>query len=537
MTAALDHQLLDNVSRAYRLQHLGIKVDGTPFDLSRYPYLIDMVDRRARRKTVIKGAQLGFTSIFTLDAIMSAWEENLRGILYLFPTDNDVLDYSKARFSPMVLENPVFSKLVNDTDSAGLKRIANSFVYFRAAGAIGASTKASLSKLKSIPVDRLYLDERDEMQDKRVDAAEHRLDGSFCPEQVELSTPTIPGYGVDLSYKESDQRAWHWKCSHCGDWTCLELNWPDCIAEPIDGEPHFLCMHCRQELSRDKGQWVAAREGIDNHLGYWVSQLSSPTKSAADILSACARAEGRGRKRDFYTQVLARAFAEIEDQLTPEIIGDCLTETPRSRNAEGPCAMGADPGASDIHYLVKQRISDSDSEVLDFGRCAGFDDLIQIAKRFNVRTGVIDQMAERRAVRRFIDAHHGWWGCQYAEGRKGPYHWDHREHVVTVHRTEALDASHFKFVEKREHLPAPDERYHDLLVPQLCNMARVMQEDAVTGDVLYRWVIVGGVKNDHLKHAHAYATIAEERVGLAQSVERARQMVHLPRKRRGFMAL
>jgi len=537
VTAAPDYsRLMGSVSRAFQLQSMGLRVDGVPFDLKRYPFLIDVVDSRARRKTVIKGAQMGWTCIFILDAVMGAWLDGLRGILYLFPTDNDVQDFSKARFGPMVAENTAFAGLVSDTDSAGLKRIGSTHIYFRAAGAIGSSTKATLSKLKSIPVDRLYLDERDEMQDSRVDAAEHRLDGSLIPEQTSLSTPTIPGYGVDFDYKASDQRAWHWKCDHCSKWTCLEMTWPDCIAEPMGGEPYYLCSHCKKELKRTSGEWVAASPNVTDHLGYWASQLCSPTKTAGDILSALADHERRGRMREFYNQTLARAFAEIEDQLTPELLGVCQTEEPRSRSAEGPTCLGADPGGRDIHYWVKQRITDVDSQTLTYGRCGGFDDLAQIARKFNVQTGVVDQMAERRAVREFVDSHRGWYGCQYAEGRKAGYDWNHVERVVTVNRTEALDASHFKFVEKREKLPAPDEVYHEQVAKQLCNMARVKQEDELTGDVKYRWVVVGGTKNDHLKHAHSYATIAEERTGLASSVVRATTSRVSRAPRRSFMA-
>ena len=517
------------ISRAYRLQQMGLTVDGQPFSLRQYPYLRELFDKRARHKTIIKGAQMGFTVTFVLDAIMSARVDRtpngkpLRGIGYFFPTERDVLDFSRARFGPMLRDNAAFVQYADSTDSAGLKTIANVPVYFRAGGAIGASTKQSLSGVKSIACDRTYKDEVDEMQAIRVEAINKRLDGSKCPEDVELSTPTVPGYGVDYEYQLSDGRAYFWRCDRCNEWTCLERTWPDCIAEPSGAEPYYLCCKCREPLERKGGEWVPARPHLSaTHLGYWASQLCSPTKTAADIIAANIRADRTGRKREFYNQVLARAHAEVEDQLTKERIDDCLTEEPRSRSAEGPTCAGADPGVGKLHYYVKERIGDRDSRTLTYGDCGSLEELAQISRKFNVQTGIIDEMAETNSVRKFVEDHREWWCGRYVSHRKGSTDWDPKTRTVTMGRNEVLDASHAKFVEKREQLPAPDESYHDLLVPQLCNMARIRKEDEVTGEISYRWVILGGVKNDHLKHCHAYATVAEERVGLAKSVARAR---------------
>ncbi len=529
MTAAegVNKQALELASRAFKLQNMGLTVDGQPFDLKSYPYLLHMLDTKVARRTVVKGGQIGLTTLFTFDAAQSAIDENLRGILYLFPTDTDVIDFSRARFTPNIAENPVYSALVEKPDNAGLKRIGGVHIYFRAAGAIGSSTKQSLSKLKSIPVDRLYLDERDEMQDSRVDAAERRLDGAreagIEPLIVSLSTPTIPGYGVHYDYQHSDGGTWQWRCPRCNGWTCLEHEWPNCIAEPVGAAPFYLCSKCHERLDRRHGQRVAERPSLsDTHQGDWISQLCK--RSAEDVMETHEiLVEQRGRPREFFNQCLGRPFAQVEDQLTKEQLDDCLTEVPRALRAEGPTCAGADPGMYPrIHWYVKQRIGDRDSQTLAYGLCAGFDELAQISRKYNVQVGCVDQMAESHSVRQFVDEHRAWWGVRYVEQRKGAADWDPQAKVVTCCRNEALDASHAKFLEKREQLPMADEQYHELLVPQLCNMARVKKEDELTGDVRYRWVVLGGRKNDHMKHCHGYATLAEDRVSLSKAVRRAR---------------
>ena len=67
------------------------------------------------------------------------------------------------------------------------------------------------------------------------------------------------------------------------------------------------------------------------------------------------------------------------------------------------------------------------------------------------------------------------------------------------------------------------------------NLARTKIEDTTTGNVTMRWVVTGGQKDDHLKHAHAYAGIACEKVGLAEHVQRAKRVRRPQRARRSAM--
>ena len=531
-------------STAYRLSKQNLKLDGgVPFSLKRRPYLIDIFDRRARRRTILKGAQMGFTISMIFRAIEDAKMMRLRGILYLFPTDSDVIDFSKARFAPIASNAAYASVFANSkTDSAGLKEIGEGqFIYFRGAGARGASSKLSLSKLKSIPIDHLYLDERDEMQDSRVAAARHRLDeagaepGMVQPEETDLSTPTLPGYGVDRAFDDSNQMWWHWRCQSCNGWTCLEKDWPECIARPESADPFYLCSKCKKELVKHSGEWVAAVPEITEHLGYSVSQLCSmnPNRGAPKIIEEYEKAEREGQIGEFMNQTLASAYAEIEDALTPELVDACIArgsrQYPRSMSSEGPTAMGVDPGKRKIHYWIKQRTSDIDHQTLAYGDVPTFGEISAIAAKFNVSCGVMDQGAETHAVRTFINANPGWWGCQYVDQKKGSYEWDPKRKIVTVNRTESMDASHHLIIERRESLPLPGDYYRDNVVKHLCNVGRVERKNRETGDVKMIWIVLGK-KNDHLKHAHTYATIAAQRCGLSARVARARTRARAHRR-------
>ena len=540
MSAAVDlHPETIALSASYRLDNLGVTIDGNArLDFKRYPFIPAIIDARARRMTIVKSAQLGVSIACILKALEGARTQDLRGILYGFPSDREVQDFSKARLAPILQQNAhVWGDSIGEADSAGLRQIGNTNLYFRGIGQKGSSATKSLSPIKSIPVDWLFLDEMDEMDDARVDAVEHRLDGSLRPEQTGLSTPTLPEYGVDLAYKSSNQSVWQWQCPLCNGWTCLEETYPDCIAEPVDGDAHYLCAKCRKPLRKFYGEWVAKRPEIRDHLGYWVSQLCSPTKTANDILLAADLAIKRGRMREFYNQTLGRAYAEVEDQITEQQLTELVRNEPRPINHEGPCAMGVDPGKPHW-YEVRYRISERDAVQVARGRCDTYEELGAIAKRYNVECGVMDQGYDPSAVSRFVRDHAGWYGSLYVNAKKSDADWDHMERIVKVGRTRALDDAHNEILSKRISYYQRDEFWHEEFVPQMTNLKRATSENKVTGQREAVWVVTGGRKYDHMRHASAYAHLAMQRVGIAKRVLRAYESaMHSSRPARPMSAM
>lgn len=520
MAEAVDIDL-QAASRALRLQRAGLIVDGVPFDLKQYPYLIDLFDAMGEHEHIVirKGAQMGFTVSLVLAVIDMARFTYPRGILYLMPTRDDVYDFSRSRFDRMLKDNyDAIGKHVRSagsgTDSMGIKKIGSAFVYFRGA--------KSRSQLKSIPVDLLVTDERDEMEPGMVDLAEKRLDGSKFRHHITLSTPTIPDYGVDYEYKRSDERTWHIKCRSCGAWTCMEHEFPKSLKRLDDGSVIRACVKCEKEIFVADGQWVAANEGARRR-GYYVSQMCSPTISPKTILDEWEDPDvsSGDRLKEFKNSRLGLAHADIEDVMTEKMLRECCGESPMMRAAQGPCFLGADVGKKVHHYFVGQRTSESGFEILSYGQVPDFSDLHDIWTRFNVTVGVLDEMAETRMVKEFVEAHNGAYGCWYSEAQRTDYDWNEREYRVTANRTEILDQSHRMVLHKTVTFPRPGDRW-DMFIKQMTNLARITIRDEKTGMPKTKWIIRGGRKDDHLRHAFAYAVLAAT---IAPLAERARRII------------
>ena len=133
---------------------------------------------------------MGLTTKAMLRAFHAARYRNFRGILYLFPSRSDVLDFSKGRVTPLIEGNPeTIGSWIRDTDSAGIKQIWSCFLYLR-----GMKSRVGL---KSVPADFICFDELDEAPQNAVEMALERMAHSEIKEVLMLSNPTLPDYGID----------------------------------------------------------------------------------------------------------------------------------------------------------------------------------------------------------------------------------------------------------------------------------------------------------------------------------------------------
>lgn len=515
-----------------------IRIDGTPLSFKDYPYIPGIIDDDHPDQVTIKGAQLGLTIAEILRKISRMARVHLRGALYLFPTDRDVTDFSKARFTRILRENPPLATIVQDTDSTTIKNINGTFTYFRGAG--------SVSGLKSIPIDDLTFDERDEMNLEMVLLANHRLDGAIDdPEdplwplyhgiRTEFSTPTIPGYGVDASYQESDQMAWHIKCQNvsCGAWTCLENTWPDCIRKDKDGKWIRVCRKCGGPIHPVFGQWVPKYPERDKR-GRWISQLSSPRRDPARIIAKWEHYKRIGKLKEFYRSVLGIAYAEIDEALAlAALIAASNAEYVRVPSSDGPTAMGADVGKKDFHWVVGERISETQDQVINYGVCRTVDEFIQVMDRYKVECLVIDEGAEARAVEEIKKRRYGQtYGGFYADTKKGTHDWNEKKRIVTINRTESLDYSHHTLISGFSKLPKLDDRAHGEFFPQMMNLVRQIREKKDTKEEIPIWT-PRGQKNDHYRHAYNYYQLALTRVATAARVREIRSRHGRRRRRKG----
>lgn len=487
-----------------------IKLQASIFTLEGHEWQIQPMTSEHKHRVARKAAQLGWSELEVLRTLHGMIHGQYpAGCLYLFPTGDDVSDFSKARFNPLIADNyQAIGRYVKSTDSTNIKRIGKGMLYLRGArlSSVIEGAKKDSSKLRSIPVDKLVLDERDLMANEAIDMAKERMSHSLVKEYASFSTPTIPDYGIDKEYQESNSLVWMIKCRKCNKYTCLELEFPDCISET----GLRLCSKCRQEIYPMDGEWVAKHPERKDSEGYYISQLNSLYIDPGDILRLFNNPP-EGNIQEVYNSKLGLAYIAAENRLTMNDVYACCGQDMMATKSTGPCAMGVDVGKM-LHVVVGGKLADERFKLLHFARVSSFNDIHDLAQRFNVRCAVVDIEPETRTCRDFQKAEpYEVWLCDYNDNPGTGTRWKEDDKTISSYRTEICDTSHH-LVSKQGRLVIPrkcDEIEQYAL--EMSNIAKVLEEDKETGSRQYRYRKLG---DDHYFHATNYFCLAAHRVGI-----------------------
>jgi hypothetical protein len=469
-----------------------IILDGRPFSFNKHEYLVTPYADDHPHMVEIKAAQMGLTTKAILRCMYAARYRGFRGILYLFPSRTDVSEFTKGRIDPLIEDNSdTLGRWLHDTDSANIKQLWNCFLYLRG--------MKSRTGLKSVPVDFIVFDEMDEGSPVAVDMAMERMSHSEFKEVLKLSNPTLPDYGIDKAFQETDQRFWHLKCEHCGEWTCLEETFPDCLLE-IDGRVIRACKKCQAELNPSIGEWVAKFPGVTEKRGYSYSQLFSHYIDPGDILH---QFRTTNNLTEFYNLKIGRAYVEATNRLTiQEVIALCGDEGNASSDP-GPCSMGVDQGKV-LHVVIGKREWQKAGKIVHLGEYEEWGQLDRLMKVFNVSRAVVDALPETRNARAFAERYRGKvFLSYYSEHQKSGYRWKEDDLTVFSNRTEALDASHVEVTDQRLILPRYCEMVQ-LFAEHLANTAKRL-EQGEDGSTRYVYVKLGP---DHMRHSFSYFMMA-----------------------------
>src|SRR5436309_508013 len=427
-----------------------IRLEGRPFSFEGHEYLRAIYDDTAPHVVLTKAAQVGGTTWAILRSI-HACRSGLN-VIYYFPTRTDVLDFSKSRVAPLLQDNPFLGKLMTDTDTAGLKRIGSAHLYLRGMqSAVG---------LKSVPADMLVFDELDEATPDAKTRAKERLSHSDYRRTIELSNPSLPGYGIDEVFQASDQRHWTIRCDACREWTAPDLAFPMKLGEEVrvlrrrgDGTCYRACPRCDAELDVEAGEWVATFPGRSIH-GYRISQLFSSKIDPTEILHEYETTHFPER---FYNLKIGIPWADTQNRVDRATVLACCGSEPiwQRGNDYVYCTIGVDIGKV-LHVVSSRRLEGEEDrrQVVYLGALQGYAELDELMARFRVQECVVDALPELHATRAFAGRHAGKvWMCFFNENQKGEPAWDYQKWIVQVNRTEALDLSRAVLRERRWVLP------------------------------------------------------------------------------------
>jgi hypothetical protein len=296
------------------------------------------------------------------------------------------------------------------------------------------------------------------------------------------------------------------RCAACGKRTALDQEFPRKLGQEVriilprpDGTFYRACPKCTAALDMGAGEWVPEFPKRSIH-GYRISQLISSKVDPGEILSEYRTTRYPDR---FYNLKIGIAWADLERRLDVASVLALCGDEPVAESSDENCAMGVDTGRA-LHVVIL-RDWNAPHRLMYLQECHDFSELDRLIKRFNVDLCVIDSLPETHATREFANAHRGVvYMSQFVESQRGEPRWDPQTQMVSVNRTDALDASRAAIRQAKVVLPRRQPIMEEF-ANHMSADAKVLDEDEETGIKKYRYVKTG---TNHYSFAFTYAWMA-----------------------------
>ena len=504
---------------------------GVKFDLTEHRYLIEIYQSQARELVIYKASQMG-ASEFAISYALHAADVRQMTVLYVFPTDTHVSDFSMARIGPAIEASAYLESIIVEggaatgegerrqrgVDRVTLKRVRDNYLYLR-----GARIKPSgqAAQLKSVDADLVVLDEMDEMDPRAAPIAMKRLGHSKHKNALWISTPTYPGIGIHAKYLESDQRRWFLRCPSCGKKQTLTIDnviqeWDE-LGRPVawhgqaEGEAYVACGHCGARMDvAAPGEWVAQHPGRQL-AGYHLTKSFSAAADWPAIVKSLCSTDATVRS-ECYNQDLGLPYAPRGDRLTDAALDKCRRNYAHGVPVlpRGIAVAGADVGTL-IHVVIRaSSLATGIARQIWAGAVSSFEELSYLMRHYRVATMVIDALPETRKCREFqAEFRPGQVYLAYYVAQKVglkkvlPVQINDAEWIVNLDRTRTIDQMLANIREQEWTLPGHARDIEDYY----SHMTAIIRQlvDTTAGAKVARYIQTG---DDHFAHAENYCGVA-----------------------------
>jgi len=364
-----------------------VNEDEKPMDFHTFYFLVDLYTCRTKKKAVKKSGQSG---VSTYGILMGNHRARYQGInvIHTLPADADVVKFVPSKVDQIIRYNRTLSKGLNkgDVESMSKKQYGKGFVFYQ----------GTISKRAGIMIssDVNIYDEYDFSDMNKVDKYKSRQEGpDSLKEEIWISTPTTPAFGISRKYEESDQRNLRWNCPHCGYRQHFE--WP----ENVDFEgKRYRCKNCDGTIDNTKFpdlqekldiRWEARYPELSDELaGWWINQMMVPYKTAKQLIEEYEKAEREGTLEYFYNYNLGMAYMSTDSEMNEGLVYKNLTT---KEYIETDSVAGVDVQGNELYVIIgNEEAIYGIAQVPDLPNKSKWERLAELLEVYGIRYMVID---------------------------------------------------------------------------------------------------------------------------------------------------
>jgi len=525
---------------------------GEPFSFQDHEYQDFILRDPSKEKVIIKSAQMGISEMSARMALAMGNLISGFSTIYTLPSAKAAQNFMKTRIDPIIAGSPYLKDAVSKAvDNTEMKQFGDSYLYLK-----GAQVD---SQAISVPADMLIGDEVDNSNQEVLTLFESRLIHSKHQLNVKLSTPSVPGYGIDKAYKESRRHIHFCKCKHCNNWFEPDyfehVKIPDFkgdiardILKSTFANPSFrwqdayvACPKCAKpaDLSEQYRDWVCENPN-DKYVaaGFKVSPFSCPNIILpSHLVRDSVKYE---RLQDFYNQRLGMALEDKEASLTQDELLKLLITDDVSLTY--PMVMGLDMG--NLCYCTIAAVLPDDRLIVVHREAIPlfkvYERRKELAKAWRVRSCVVDHGPYTETVYRMQQSDSRVFAGIYNRNRKAAEIYKVRDQeedkeegkqslrVVNISRDRGFDQIMGQIragkILVKAKMGVVQEQLHEddaLWIRHMQDQKRVREYDG--DELVFVWRKVTG--EDHSHHSLLYATVAAKLMGVVNSAPPLRSLV------------
>lgn len=502
------------------------KLKGRNFSFKGHEYQETILNDPARVKYIKKCSQIGISELSVRKVL--AFTQLYPGVtaLYALPTATFAQTFAKTRVDVVIDSSPeLTNSIFPGVDSTSVKRFLNdSFIYFKG--------MSKTSQAISIPVDDLTVDELDFAEDQAaVSNFTSRLTHSAFKNEMFLSTPTIPGYGISDKYEHCRQHVEMWKCSHCNHYFQPDY-YNDVVLPGFEGDIKFFnkelldvydvntaflkCPKCGRKPAPgiENRHWVCKNDQSKHEaVGYHITPFCAPELiTPGDLLRTSLKYK---RHADFVNFGLGMELEDAETSVSKEELEKLFIplDAPDSQVS----VMGVDMGGMCAIHVGKVDpyggIAVVHSEMVPLGKLN--ERRAQLISQYKVIAEVIDAMPYTDTVLRIQAQTQNCWAAVFSE-RKDLAMYAIKEveedpekaldalKQIAVNRTRGFDS--LVSALRNEEIVFKDGPMKEKIIAHMTDLKRI-KVYSKTGEATFRWV-KSAKEQDHLFFALLYMYLA-----------------------------
>ncbi len=229
---------------------------GRRYTFDAFPCIETVVRDDSHEQVVMKSAQMALSEQYTLQRPLYHLDIHGHNWGIMFPTQSTMRNFYKSRIQGALAANPSINRSTLRANEDSIDVFGRS-LYLRYTTSEGAIATFDSD---GITVDEADIHNPDTLYGAKTSRRQGAMGNTFW---YEISTPTYPNHGIDLSFANSDQHIWLIKCSGCGrendltsrigpfDAADADKFFRDYLNERDFPDPrsfHIPCVHCGKSL-------------------------------------------------------------------------------------------------------------------------------------------------------------------------------------------------------------------------------------------------------------------------------------------------